>query len=163
LHLHGGGARLAAMETQVQTRAVQSPIEVVEAFLAAGRAKDLERALSLLHDDVVYQNVPFPADRGKAATERTLKLFFRIPGKFDIKVHNIAEHGNVVLTERTDSLSSAWCEFAFWVCGTFEVRGGKIVLWRDHFDVGGLALNALAGPVRALFRALEPKSSTVTH
>ena len=151
------------METQVQTRAVPNPIEVVEAFLAAGRAKDLERAMSLLHDDVVYQNVPFPADRGKTATARTLKLFFRIPGKFDIKVHNIAEHGDVVLTERTDSLSAPWCELAFWVCGTFEVRGGKIVLWRDHFDVGGFALNALAGPVRALFRALEPKSNSVAH
>lgn len=151
------------METQVQTRAVQSPIEVVEAFLAAGRAKDLERALSLLHDDVVYQNVPFPADRGKAATEKTLKMFFRIPGKFDIKVHNIAEHGGVVLTERTDSLSAPWCEFDFWVCGTFEVRNGKIVLWRDHFDLGALALSALAGPVRALIRTLEPKRSSVTN
>jgi limonene-1,2-epoxide hydrolase len=150
-------------DPQLQTRSVQSPIEVVEAFLAAACAKDLERCLSLLHDDVVYQNVPFPPDRGRAAVERTLRLFFRIPGKFSIRVHNIAEHSGVVLTERTDSLSAAWSSFDFWVCGTFEVRGGKIVLWRDHFDLGTVALKALASPVTALLRALQPRSTSVAN
>ena len=92
-----------------------------------------------------------------------MKLFFRIPGKFDIKVHNIAEHGNVVLTERTDSSSAAWCRVRVLGVRDFRSARRKFVLWRDHFDIGGLALNALAGPVRALFRAFEPKSSSVTH
>jgi limonene-1,2-epoxide hydrolase len=150
-------------DPQIQTRSVQSPIEVVEAFLAAACAKDLERCLSMLHDDVVYQNVPFPPDRGRAQVERTLRLFFRIPGKFDIRIHNIAEHSGVVLTERTDSLSAAFSVFDFWVCGTFEVRNGKIVLWRDHFDIGEVALKALASPVRALLRTLQPQAASVTN
>jgi limonene-1,2-epoxide hydrolase len=37
------------------------------------------------------------------------------------------------------------------VCGTFELRNGRIVLWDDHFSVGNVlaaSLKGLAGAVR---------------
>ncbi|MEY4575618.1 MAG: hypothetical protein RL701_321 [Pseudomonadota bacterium] len=136
---------------QVATRNhSQSPIQVVEAFFEALKALDIERVLAALSDDIVYQNVPLPPDRGKRQVERTLRLFTRIANEFDVKVHNIAERGNVVLTERTDFLRGPFTDFEFWVCGTFEVRDGKIVLWRDRFDSAQFLLQLATSPVRRL-------------
>ncbi len=44
--------------------------------------------------------------------------------RFDVKLHNVG----VVLTERTDILAGPVLYVDIWVCGTFEVRDGKIVL-----------------------------------
>jgi limonene-1,2-epoxide hydrolase len=129
------------------TEPPREPIAVVEDFFAAMQAMDMERGAALLHDDVVYQNVPLPADRGKAATLRTLKRFERVIDKFEVKMVNIAARGAIVLTERIDVLAGPWVYLDIWVCGTFEVRDGRIVLWRDYFDVatatGKLALSPI--------------------
>jgi limonene-1,2-epoxide hydrolase len=39
------------------------------------------------------------------------------------------------------------------VCGTFEVRDGKIVLWRDRFDVGAFLFQLMTSPLRRFLRA----------
>lgn len=147
-------------ETQIHTSSTQSPIAVVEAFLAAGCTKDIARSSALMADDIVYQNVPFPPDHGREAVERRLRSFYRMPGAFEVRMHHIAERGGVVLTERTDALHGPWLDVEFWVCGTFEVRDGKIALWRDYFDLGGVALKFLTGPLRALLRAQPRPSAT---
>jgi limonene-1,2-epoxide hydrolase len=129
-------------------------IPVVRAFLTALERLDLDAASEFLADDVLYQNVPLPPDRGRAATLRTLRLFMRFGDRFEARIKNIAERDGVVLTERTDVLGVRSAELAFWVCGTFEVRGGKIVLWRDYFDMGTFVLQAAkVAPMLALHLA----------
>jgi limonene-1,2-epoxide hydrolase len=142
------------MQTHAATSAPQSPspIQVVESFLHALEVKDLERATALLADDVVYQNVPLPADRGKAAVVRTLKSFQRFVTSFEVRMRNIAERDGVVLTERVDVLSGPFVYLDIWVCGTFEVKGGKITLWRDYFDLAECTGKLLVGPLRKLLR-----------
>jgi limonene-1,2-epoxide hydrolase len=47
----------------------------------------------------------------------------------------------------------------FWVCGTFEVKNGKITLWRDYFDtatVGAQVAKNLPGLGVALLKKLLP-------
>ncbi len=125
-------------------------IAVVEAFLKTLEAMDTEGSLALLADDVVYQNVPLPPDRGKAAVARTLKRFLRFINRFEVRMQNIAARGGVVLTERIDILSGPLVHVDIWVCGTFEVRDGKITLWRDYFDPAQVAGKLVTGPVRKL-------------
>ena len=86
----------------------------------------------------------------KAATTRTLRAFNSIASEFEVQMHNIAGHGNVVLTERTDILRGPLMEMEFWVCGTFEIREGKIVLWRDRADAGMLLYQLMTSPLRRL-------------
>jgi limonene-1,2-epoxide hydrolase len=129
-----------------------SDLAVVEEFFAAFKVNDLERALGLMADDVVYQNVPFPADRGKAAVTRTLQLFGRVLTGFDVQMRNIAARDGVVLTERVDILTGPLVHFEIWVCGTFEIRDGKITLWRDYFDLASATLQLLTSPLRKLLR-----------
>ena len=136
---------------QLQSSVPQpSGIQVVERFFDAWRAKDLSRALELISDDIVYENVPFRPLRGRAEVEPLLRAFDRISDSFEIEFHAIAERDGVVLTERTDRAIGPWIDMGFWVCGRFEVRDGKIAVWRDYFDTLGVALELIRSPFRRL-------------
>ena len=142
-------ARASASKTESSANA--KDLAVVEAFFAAFQALDLDGALALMADDVVYQNVPFPADRGKAAVTRTLKSFSKVMNGFEVRMKNIAANDGVVLTERVDILKGRLLYIDIWVCGTFEVKDGKITLWRDYFDLASATTKLFTGPIRKLF------------
>ena len=127
-------------------------IEIVEQFFEASMAGDMPRAFAFFTDDVVYQNVPLPPDRGRKAVERTLNNFMLVVNHFDVKMHHIAERDGVVLTQRTDILRGPFLDLEFWCDGTFEIRDGKIAVWTDRFDVGQVTAQALASPARKLLR-----------
>lgn len=130
-------------------------IETVQTFLAALASSDIERALTYVAPNVVYQNVPLAPARGIAEFEKQMRFFAKITDGFDVVTHHIASNGPVVLTERTDSFSIAGSKASFWVCGTFEVHDGKITLWRDSFDW----LNVIVRTVRALPLGLLAKGT----
>jgi len=109
-------------------------IETVQGLLAALAASDLERALALVSDDIIYQNRPLPASRGKRAFEQQMRGFARFTERFEVETHSIAADGATVLTERTDAFIVRGARVSFWVYGTFEVRGGRVEVWRDAFD-----------------------------
>ncbi|MGB6073792.1 MAG: limonene-1,2-epoxide hydrolase family protein, partial [Rhodococcus sp. (in: high G+C Gram-positive bacteria)] len=44
----------------------------------------------------------------------------------------------------------------FWVCGTFELRDGKVAVWRDYFD----NVDFLKGLVRGTFLPRSPLRSS---
>ena len=125
-------------------------IDVVQAFLGALARLDVDAALDLLADDVVYQNVPLPAARGRRAVEQQLRWLARYGSGFEVEYHNVAADGPTVLTERTDVLVFGRLRAAFWVCGTFEVHHGRITLWRDRFDFVDFLLAFVRGAVKAL-------------
>ena len=55
--------------------------------------------------------------------------------------------------ERTDALIVGPVRLQFWVCGTFEVHGGRITLWRDYFDAFDIFVKA---PLRAIAGLVAP-------
>lgn len=132
-----------------------SPKETVKAFLAALEALDIEQALTHVASDVVYQNVPLPPARGIAAFEKQMRMMQKYGTGFEAKVHHIAADGPIVLTERTDVLESGPWRAGFWVCGTFEVRDGRIVLWRDYFDWATVIASSAKGGFKALVSAVS--------
>lgn len=136
--------------TAVDTATQQ--VAVVDGFLRALADGDLDAAAALLHDDLLYQNVGLPSIRGG---RRTIALFRRAlrVGRFDVVVHRSSGDGaGTVLDERTDLLAVGPFVMTFWVCGVFEVRDGRIVLWRDYFDF----LTMLTATGRALVGVVIP-------
>ena len=128
-----------------------SPASVVTAFIATIESLDLEEgALAFLADDVEYDNVPMGAVHGIDRVRATLGPFVgRLLDKVaDWPVSRLASTGTV---ERGTVFTSAstgsgpgrrgWIP----VNGVFEVRGGRITLWRDYFDLATFtkALEAL--------------------
>src|SRR3954454_20144128 len=117
-----------------------SPAGVVTAFIATIESFDLEGALAFLADDVEYDNVPIGAVHGVDQVRATLGPFVGRFEEIDWPVSRIAATGTVdegtVFTERVDRFRAGetWVELP--VTGVFEVRGGRITLWRDYFDLG---------------------------
>ncbi|MGW0172688.1 limonene-1,2-epoxide hydrolase family protein [Rhodococcus sp. NPDC003322] len=124
-------------------------VAVVETFLTDLAHGDADAALALIADDIEWTNVGFPSLRGARLVGRSIRAMNSPWLKFDAIMHNIAATDGVVLTERTDLLTVGPVSIEFWVCGTFELRDGKITVWRDYFSVRDLARGTAVGIVRA--------------
>ena len=136
--------------------------ETVRAFLEALQADDLDAAMALLTEDAVWINVSLPAVRGKKAIERICRWSLSRGGGFRVHFHGIADTGDgVVLTDRADALRLGRFEQRFWVYGRFELRDGKIAVWRDAFDwrdiTASLLRGAAAMALPSLNRAWPPR------
>lgn len=109
---------------------------IVDQFIKAVTAMDLDAALEMVTDDVEYDNVPISKVFGPEGLRSTLEMFTGMAQGFDWVVHHQVAVGDVVMNERTDKflMNGKWLELP--VMGLFKVRDGKIALWRDYFDMG---------------------------
>ncbi len=112
--------------------------ETVDAFLAAICAHDLDTALGMVSDDVVYDNVPIGSVEGPDGIRQVLGGFLASATGIDWVVHRQVADDTTVMNERTDrfEMGGQWRELP--VMGVFEVRDGAITLWRDYFDMAAL-------------------------
>ena len=115
---------------------MSTPEEVVQEFCAAFATKDVDTIASLLADDVVYHNVGMAPAVGKEASVAMIQGFLDMAEKMMFEIHRIAANGDSVLTERTDTFTINGADSPVAVMGSFDLRDGKIVAWRDYFDMG---------------------------
>ncbi|CAM3153407.1 limonene-1,2-epoxide hydrolase family protein [Prescottella defluvii] len=140
------------MDTTSDTARSDAAIRVVEDFFSALTDLDVDRAVEYLTPDVVWQNRTLPTLRGLPAVRRALRFAGRPSLRFEAVMENIASDGDTVLTERIDTLYVGPLRSTFWVCGTFEVRDGRIALWRDRFSWGNFAAGTVTATARSLLR-----------
>jgi limonene-1,2-epoxide hydrolase len=119
----------------VTTEETATPEEVVRRFCATISTRDPDRLRPMLAGGVVYHNVPMEPSRGIDATIEALATLFVMFERVEFEIVNLAVTGDTVLTERIDLLKTAQAEAALPVMGVFVVEGGRIVAWRDYFDV----------------------------
>jgi len=141
--------------TELTQEASTDNIRTVEGFLNALQDEDFDTIDALFDDNLVYENVGYSRIRGG---RRTAALLRRMQGRvgFEVKIHRIAADGAAVVTERTDALIFGPLRIQFWACGIFEVRDGRITLWRDYVDAYDMFkgfLRGLAGLVIPSLRA----------
>ena len=115
---------------------MSTPEEVVQEFCAAFATKDVDTISKLLADDVVYHNVGMAPAVGKEASIAMIQGFLDMAEKMTFRIHRIAANGDSVLTERTDTFTINGADSPVAVMGSFDLRDGKIVAWRDYFDMG---------------------------
>lgn len=125
------------------------PELTVREFLAVLEDLDVDRLLTYVDSDIVFENVSLPTVRGIVAFERVMRMAQRHLTSLELRVHHLAADGATVLTERTDVVRVGVFRAEFWVCGTFEVRGGRIVRWRERFDWGNVLVAGAAGVANA--------------
>lgn len=111
-----------------------TPLEIVNEFISALEANDLDRACSMVTDDCEYDNVPMIKVFGPDGIKGILGPMFANCETIEWIIHRQAESGHVVFNERLDrfKMPFGWIELP--VNGVWEVRDGKISLWRDYFD-----------------------------
>jgi len=114
--------------------ALATPTAIVESFVAAWNANDLEKILAHLHPQVVYHNMPMAPIHGQAAVRAYLAD--KVPFEWvDWKLLAIAAVGNKVLTERSDDFGVGGVTVRLPLMGIFEIEDGLIAAWRDYFDL----------------------------
>lgn len=120
-----------------------TPEEVVNEFIARIERADLNGACELVTDDVEYDNVPMGKVYGPDGIKSVLDQLSGTIDNVEWVVHRQCTVGNVVMNERTDRFGKDghWIDLP--VAGFFELRDGRISLWRDYFDMGTL-MNGIA-------------------
>jgi len=87
-------------------------------------------------DDAIYENVPMSALKGHEEIRSLLGPFLGGAGSCAWEVLNQVEQGDVVMNERVDRFTMAdGKNVAIRVAGVFEIRDGKVAVWRDYFDL----------------------------
>lgn len=111
---------------------------IVETFIHAVEKKDFAGALALVTDDVEYDNVPMSKVYGPDGIRSVLEPFLAGAEEVEWVVHRQLSDGRTVMNERTDRfrIGERWLEIP--VVGIWEVRDGRIALWRDYFDMATL-------------------------
>jgi limonene-1,2-epoxide hydrolase len=124
-----------------------SPEELVNEFMARVVRMDLDAACELVSDDCEYDNVPISKVYGPDGIKGVLGAMVGALDEVDWVIHRQVAVGNTVMNERTDrfGMNGKWMDLP--VAGIFEVQDGRIVLWRDYFDMNTFTeqLTALAG------------------
>jgi limonene-1,2-epoxide hydrolase len=108
---------------------------LVADFCAAWARRNIDELLGFFSADAVYHNMPVEPLRGLAEIRSTVETFLGPAERVEFEMRAIASTGELVFTERVDHFTMMGREIALPVAGVFEVRGGKIVAWRDYFDM----------------------------
>jgi limonene-1,2-epoxide hydrolase len=131
-----------------------APEAVVRAFCSAWDAIDLDRIVALLDSDAIYQSGPARPVRGQDQIAALLRKMTRGVSACDFEILHLAVSGDIVFTERRDVVTIGDVTAVLPVVGVFEVRGGLIREWREHFDQAAHE-RALAGVESGVIRAAE--------
>lgn len=116
-------------------------IDLVTRFFARWSVSYAELRQSYLDaftEDCLFQQTAQPDLIGGPATVRFLDKYHAINGfeTVDVKIHTRFTQGPFVIIERTDYIRDKFGKtiFTFPCVGIMEIRGGKIVSWRDYAD-----------------------------
>ena len=114
------------------------PSEIVTRFISLLSSKNLDAAAAMVSDDFEYDNVPVGKAFGADGMRGVLTGFFAACEELDWVIVRQTSSGDstsgTVLNERDDRLKIHGQWRSLPLAGVFEIRDGKITLWRDYFD-----------------------------
>ena len=109
--------------------------KIIIDFIEAWNQMDFDSISNALDENIFYHNIPMEPLNGKEAALNFLTSLADCESIF-WELTFIAENGNAVLTERIDNFNyKDGRKISLPVMGTFEVKNGKILKWRDYFDL----------------------------
>ena len=114
----------------------RSADELITEFCKLWSSPNPEELAGYFTEDAVYHNIPMEPVQGRAAIQQFIAGFVAVVDGIDFQVHRQVSDGTVVMNERTDVMRfKDGRELPLPVMGVFEVRDGKIAVWRDYFDM----------------------------
>lgn len=108
---------------------------LIKELVAAFNSKDIDAIMGFFTSDAVYHNMPSDPINGAEAIRRSIEAYVNPAQSLDWEIINIAQTGSTVLTERIDRFEVNGKSIRLPVMGAFDVLDGKIVAWRDYFDL----------------------------
>jgi limonene-1,2-epoxide hydrolase len=112
-----------------------SNTEIIREFIAAWSDLDAAKLAAYFTDDGTYFNIPAKPVSGRAEVEKFIAGFLATWTETTWDILNIAEQGDVVICERLDRTKTTNGNVDLPCVGVFEMKAGKIHVWRDYFDM----------------------------
>ena len=114
--------------------------QLVDRFLSTWPRGDVEEWLAFFSDDAIYHNIPLEPAVGTDAIRAHMHEFL---GFMDAgirpEVHYQVSDGTIVMNERTDHYEVGGQAKSLPICGVFEIENGRIIRWREYFDLSRLS------------------------
>lgn len=108
---------------------------IVRDFIAAWSRLDVDELVGYFAADGTYHNMMLQPVSGQDALRVFIGRFLKGWTKTEWDVLNIVAKGDVVMAERLDRTQVGDKQVDLPCCGVFEMRDGKIAVWRDYFDL----------------------------
>ncbi|KEO89685.1 limonene-1,2-epoxide hydrolase [Erythrobacter longus] len=113
----------------------QDNIATLREFIAAWSRLDPEELVGYFAEDGIYHNMPIDPVQGHHALRQFIAAFLHGWSKTQWDVLSIAASGNTVFVERLDRTIVNGKPVSLPCCGVFEMKDGKVAVWRDYFDM----------------------------
>ena len=111
-------------------------VQTIKAFIAAWSNLDIDELVGYFCEDGIYYNMPAQPVQGHEKLKLFIEGFIAKWTKTTWETLNIIGEGNVVIVERLDRTEVGDIKVDLPCCGVFEMKEGKIKIWRDYFDMG---------------------------
>lgn len=108
---------------------------IITEFVQAWSNLDAFELASYFTEDGTYFNIPTQPVTGKDNIEKFIRGFIATWTDTQWDILNIACDGDIVYCERLDRTKSSAGDVDLPCFGVFEMRDGKIHMWRDYFDM----------------------------
>ena len=108
----------------------------IRRFIEAWTRRDADELAGYFAEDGVYHNMPTRPVQGRDNVRAFIQGFIRDWTATEWDILNLVSAGDVVIAERLDRTRVGDKPVDLPCCGVFEMKGGKIQVWRDYFDMG---------------------------
>ena len=117
---------------------------VIRDFMAAWSRLDAEELAGYFTEDGVYHNIPTGPVAGREAVRQFIAGFSASWTETVWDIQTLVAECDVVVCERTDRTKTTQGDVDLPCVGIFEMRDGRIAVWRDYFDLSTY-MNAMTG------------------
>ena len=119
--------------------------QIVVEFWKAFDRLDLEAALGYMTEDCVHDDKPVGIHAGKEEIRKFFAPQMVEMASFRAELKDTLSIGDTVMNERIDHIElQGGKKAAMLVMGAYEIREGKIAVWRDYYDIKSFT-NQLSG------------------
>lgn len=109
---------------------------IIREFCGAWSRLDAAELAEYFADDGVYHNMPTGPVKGRATIRGFIAGFINSWTEANFEIRHLVAAGDVVIAERIDRIRLGAKSVDLPCNGVFEMRDGKIQVWRDYFDLG---------------------------
>ena len=109
---------------------------IIRDFIAAWSRLDAGELVGYFTEDGVYYNMPAEPVSGKDNLLKFIGGFIANWSKTDWDILNLLAEDDIVMVERLDRTRIGDKAVDLPCLGIFEMKDGKISIWRDYFDMG---------------------------
>ena len=116
-------------------------VETIHRFFEALDGLDLDAITAFFTEDGVYHDLPVPTDptTGHEGIRRKLQIVADALERLEIRLSSVIGEGDVVMSERVEIWHFSTGERPeLPVMSIFEMKGDKIAVWREYWDMNTL-------------------------